>query len=268
MVVTDGEFDIKKQIADYKHVIEMKPDVIITIPLDTVETAGVLRSALERGIRLVFMDTVPAGLQHPEHYAGLVMADSYANGRVGAEIIADHLEGDGEVALLHWTNRMFTVDQRSLAARETFATYPDITIVAERSFQGVYDVRELTLSIVSEFPGIDGLWVVWDTPALEAAQVIRQQQLEVVVATVDLSYDTAMAIARQEVVIGTGAQHPYDQGYAEAMIAVAALAGKTPPPYVVVPAAKVTRSSLRRSWQRVHHNELPVDIQHELDRST
>ncbi len=47
----------------------------------------------------------------------------------------------------------------------------------------------------------------------------------------------------------------YDQGIAETLIGVLALAGKTPPPYVLVPIEKVTRKSIERSYKRVFRKD-------------
>jgi ribose transport system substrate-binding protein len=99
---TDGQLKIDKQIADYESVIQLRPNLIITIPLDRDATASVLRKAVENGIRLSFIDTVPTGFKHPKDYAGMGTADNYANGRVSAEILAEHLGGKGKVALLNY----------------------------------------------------------------------------------------------------------------------------------------------------------------------
>lgn len=266
--VTDGEFDLDKQLADYTNAIALNPDIIITIPLHTEKCAPVLRKAVEKNIRLVFIDTVPNGFSHPRDYAGMVIADSYTNGMVAAEIIAERLNGNGSVAMLHWRNKIFTCDERTRAARDTFSRYDNITVVTEEFFNGVYDVPGLTEKILNQHAGLDGLWVVWDTPAMEAVRVIRRMKKNVHVATVDLGYEVAKAIAAQDIVIGTGAQHPYDQGVAEALVTLAALAGKSTPAYVAVPGEKVTRQTLERAWRRVFHRHMPPEIKKLLDNST
>jgi ribose transport system substrate-binding protein len=144
LAVTDGEFDVDKQLADYGNVLEMRPDIIITLPLDADRSAPVLRAGVQAGIRLVFVDDVPSSLVHPIDYVGVVVADSYANGRVAAEAMVNRLGGKGCVAMLHWSNSMFTCDERSRAARATFAGYPGIHVVAERYFDGNYDVQRVT----------------------------------------------------------------------------------------------------------------------------
>jgi len=89
IVVTDGEFDIEKQIADYEHVISLKPDVIVTIPIDSARAAPILKKAVDGGIRIVFMDSVPNGFVAGKDYIGMVMADSYSNARFSGKLLAD-----------------------------------------------------------------------------------------------------------------------------------------------------------------------------------
>ena len=265
IAVTDGQLKIDKQIADYETVIELKPDLIITIPLDRDATAPVLRKAVEKGIALSFMDTVPTGFEHPRDYAGMATADNYANGRVGIEMLAEHLGGKGKVALLHLKYSMFHTDQRSQAARETLKKYPGIEIVAEQSIENPEEAASKAESLLIANPDLDGLWTVWDGPGMAAAGVINNLGKKTVVTTVDLSSDSAYSIASGGLLIGTGAQHPYDQGVAETLIGLAALVGKTPPPYVLIPGEKVTRKSMKRSWYRVFRREMPKEIKAALE---
>lgn len=260
IAVTDGEFEIDKQIADYKNVIALKPDIIVTIPLDTEKCALVLREAVTQGIKLVFIDNVPEDFVPGKDYIGMVMADSFANGWYSGDLLARRLSGKGKVALLHWRNRMFTCDERSRAVREVLKKYPNIQVVGEEYFKGIYDVAPIMENILSKHPDLNGLWVVWDTPALEAVEKIRQLKKNVLITTVDLSEDTADEIYRNEILVGCGAQHPYQQGIAEALMAGAGLVGKKTPSLVVVPGTLVTKENLLDSWEQVFLNKIPSKI--------
>ena len=264
LAVTDGQLKIDKQIADYESLIQLKPDLLITIPLDRDATASVLRKAVDAGIRLSFIDTVPTGFKYPQDYAGMGTADNYANGRVGAEILAEYLHGKGAVALLNYKYSMFHTAQRSQAARETFAKYPGIKIVAQQDVENPEEAASKTESLLIAHPELDGIWAVWDGAGMAAAAVIKNMSRATKVTTVDLSKDSAYSIASGGALIGTGAQHPYDQGIAETMIGLAALLGKPTPPYVLVPGEKVTRKSMPRSWYRVFRASMPKEIKDAL----
>jgi len=264
LAVTDGQLKIDKQIADYESVIQLKPNLIITIPLDRDATAPILRKAVDNGIILLFIDTIPAGFRHPKDYAGLGAADNYANGRVSAEILAQHLGGKGKVSLLNYKYSMFHTEQRSQAARDTFKKYPDIQIVAEQSVENPEEAANKTESLLIANPDLAGIWAVWEGAGMAAAGVIKNMGRKTVVTTVDLSRDSAYSIASGGLLIGTGTQHPYDQGVAETLMGLAAILGKPTPAYVLVPGEKVTRKSMVRSWQRVFKTELPKELKDAL----
>ncbi len=266
IAVTDGQLKIDKQISDYETVIQMKPDLMITLPLDRDSTAPVLRKAVKKGIIISFMDTVPTGFKCPDDYAGMASADNYANGRVAAELLAEHLKGSGKIAILDYKYSMYHTDQRSQAARDTFKKYPAIEIVAEDKVESPEEGANKTESLLVAYPDLDGLWTVWDGVGMSAAAVIRNLGRKTVVTTVDLSRDSAYSIASGGTLIGTGAQHPYDQGISEAIIGLVALVGKTPPAYVNIPGEKVTRKSMKRSWIRVFRSEIPKEIRNALER--
>ncbi len=266
VAVTDAELKTEKQISDYETVIQMKPDLLITLPMDRDATASVLRKAAESGIVISLMDTVPTGFKHPDDYAGMVSADNYTNGRVAAEILAEHLGGKGQVAIFDNKHSMFHTDARSRAAREVFAKYPEIEIVAQEKVGTTEEAAAKAESLLVAHPELKGLWTVWDGAGMAAAAVIENLGRKTVVTTVDLSHDSAYSIATGGALIGTGSQHPYDQGIAEAMIGLAALLKKPTPAYVNVPGERVTRGSMKRSWYRAFRSPMPPEIRAALEK--
>ena len=74
--------------------------------------------------------------------------------------------------------------------------------------------------MLSQAPGPDGIWAVWDVPAegvLAAARAAGRGDLKI--ATEDLGKNVAIALAKDELVVGLGAQVPFDQGVTEARLA-------------------------------------------------
>ncbi len=260
IAVTDAEMKVETQIDDYESVMQLDPDLMIVFILDAEASAPILRKAAEKGIKLAFIDAVPAGFTHPEDYAGMGTADNYANGQASAEVLVDYLGGEGKVAVINYISSLFHTDQRSQAAKDVFAKYPGIEIVAEQGVSGAEEAATVVESILIAHPDLDGIWTVWDAPGMAAVGVIENLGMDVKVVTVDLSEDTAYSIASGGAMLATGAQHPFDQGVAEAMIGIAALAGVDTPPYVLVPGEKVTKESMARSWERVFKTPLPDKI--------
>ncbi|MEP6563503.1 MAG: substrate-binding domain-containing protein, partial [Mesorhizobium sp.] len=84
--VASAEYQVDKQIADIENTIQQHPDGIISIPVDFTATAPTYKKVQQAGIKLVFMDSIPTGLKHPEDFATMVSADSQGNGQIAATI--------------------------------------------------------------------------------------------------------------------------------------------------------------------------------------
>lgn len=258
-IITDGEFDIKKQLADYKNIKNLKPDVLITLPVDTNETSEVLLGIANSGVEIVFIDTVAEGFKFPDNYKGWVVGDSYVLGTASAEILAEKISKKGKVALLLWSNKMFTVDQRAKGAKAKFAEYEDIEIVKEIFFEEFYQIGDETKKLLDEYPDLDGLWAVWDTPAFEAIAVIKEKNVDVKVTCVDMSSDVANSIVNNDVLVGTAADHPYDAGVGVALLSIAALEKIQLNDYYVVPAEAITKENIESAWKNIYKQEFKLN---------
>jgi len=258
---TDAEMKPDKQVSDIESIIGLKPDLLISFVLDNDSLQPVLRKASDAGILISFIDSVPTGFKSPKDYIGMGAADNYANGKASAQALVDYLGGEGEIAMIHFVTGLFHTNQRSDGAREIFDKYPNIKIVAEQQSDSAETGATITESILIAHPNLAGMWVFWDGPGMGAVGAIEQMGKNVKVTTVDLSEDTAYSIASGGAMLAAAAQHPYDQGVAEAILGVAALAGvENIPPYVVVPGEIVTKDSMAKSWERVFKTPVPADM--------
>ncbi|MDR1795861.1 MAG: substrate-binding domain-containing protein [Clostridiales Family XIII bacterium] len=257
---TDAEMEVEKQVSDLESIIGMKPDLLISFVLDGDAVGPVLKEARAQGIQVSLIDSVPAGFTPGTDYAGMGTADNYANGAASAQKLADYLGGEGEIAMLNYVSSLFHTDARTQGARDVFAQYPDITIVAEDKVNSAETAATATEAMLTAHPDIAGIWTFWDVPGMGAVGVIESMGKDTKVVSVDLSEDTAYSIASGGAMLASGAQHPYDQGVAEAMIGVAALAEIEPPSYVLVPGEIVTKESMSKSWERVFRSPLPDDM--------
>jgi ribose transport system substrate-binding protein len=68
-------------------------------------------------------------------------------------------------------------------------------------------------------------------------------------------------MARNTMVVGLGAQVPFDQGVTEARLGAGAFIGKQAPPYVALPALAVTHENVLDAWKQVYHEDPPADLQ-------
>ncbi len=259
IAVTNGEFKKEKQILDLKNLIELKPDVIISLPLDADLMYDVYKDAQDAGIRLLFFDSVPIKFKSKKDYIGFVIGDSYQLGVKSAQSLSEILNFSGEVAILKWAYPMFTVDQRTEGAIKTFSNYKDIEVVEELAFQEFYQIPDLIDELCRKHPNLSGLWTVWDTPAFEAINVLKKQKNRVVVATVDMNKDVAKSIMNKGLLQTTAVDHPFSAGIAGGLLTVLDFAGHNPPGYVVIHADVVTSENLNKMWEELYLKPLDID---------
>lgn len=263
VAVTDANFKAEKQVSDIETVLAKKPDIIVSIPVDPVSTAEAYKKAAEAGVKLVFMDNAPQGLTAGKDYVSVVSADNYGNGVAAAEIMADKLNGKGKIGVIFHDADFFVTKQRTEAFEKTIKEkYPDIKIVARGGITAPNDGEKVASGMLTKHPDLDGIFAVWDVPAegaLAAARTAGRDDL--VITTIDLGTNVALEIASGGIVKGLGAQLPYDQGIAEAILAGYALFGKQAPPYVAVPSLKVTKENVLDAWKLVYHKDAPDSIQ-------
>jgi ribose transport system substrate-binding protein len=261
--VTDAQFKSEKQVSDIETILARNPDIIVSIPVDPVSTAQAYKMAAEQGVKLVFMDNVPNGLEHKEDYVSVVSADNYGNGIQAAEIMAEQLGGKGKVGVVYHDADFFVTKQRTDAFEKTMKEkYPEIEIVARGGISGPNDGLKVASAMLTKHSDLDGIFGVWDVPSegiLAAARQVGREDL--VITTIDLGTNVGLNIAQGGLIKGLGAQLPYDQGVAEAILAGYALLGKETPSYVAVPALKVTQENILDAWKMVYNAEAPEEIQ-------
>lgn len=164
IAVTDAGFKPDKQVSDIETVLAQKPSIIVSIPTDPVATANEYKTAADAGVKLVFMDNVPKGLQAGHDYVSVVSADNYGNGVAAAHLMAKALGSKGQIGLVFHAADFFVTRQRYDAFRQTIATdYPDIKIVAEQGIGGPDfsgDAEKAASALLVSHPGIKGIWAV------------------------------------------------------------------------------------------------------------
>ena len=270
IAVTDAGFQAQKQVSDIETILAQNPNIIVSIPTDPVATAQAYRQAAEKGVKLVFMDNVPAGFTAGTDYVSVVSADNYGNGVAAAHLMAKALNSEGEIGIVFHAADFFVTRQRYDAFKKTITdNYPNIKIVAEQGIGGpdfTGDAEKAASAMMTANAGIDGIWAVWDVPAegvIAAARANGRDNL--VITTIDLGQNVAIDIARGGYVKGLGAQRPFDQGVTEALLAGYGLLGKEAPAYVALPALPVEKANLLDAWQTVYHAEAPDNVKNSMN---
>lgn len=269
VATTDANFKPDKQVSDLETVMTKKPDIIVSIPTDPVATASAYNKVADAGVKLIFMDNVPQGMQAGEDYVTVVSADNLGNGVVSAHLLAKATGGKGEIGLIYHEADFFVTKQRYEGFKNTITRdYPNLKIVEEKGIAGpdfAGDAQAAANAMLAKRANLTGIWAVWDVPAegvMAAARASGRGDLKI--ATEDLGKNVAIALAKNELVVGLGAQVPYDQGVTEVNAAASAALGKQVPPYVALSAVPVTHDNVLEAWTKVYHTDPPADLKNSV----
>jgi ribose transport system substrate-binding protein len=263
--VTDANFKPDTQVSQIETVLAQKPNIIVSIPTDPVATAAAYKKAADAGVKLVFMDNVPNGLVAGKDYVSVVSADNYGNGVTSAHLLAKSIGGKGTIGVVFHEADFFVTKQRYQGFKDTITkTYPDIKIVEEKGIAGpdfAGDAQSAANAMLSKHPDLAGIWGVWDVPAegiMAAARASGRQDLKI--ATEDLGKNVGIALAKNQLIVGLGAQRPFDQGVAEAELAAGSMLGKQEPNYIALNSLPVTHANVLDAWKQVYHADAPAEL--------
>lgn len=258
--VADAGWQLDKQIADIENLIQQRPDGIISIPVDFTTTAPTYKKVSEAGIKLVMMDSVPAGLKHPAEYATMVSADNQGNGVIAAQILASCIPKDSSIGLVNFGVDYFSTNERTKGVKDWLAKNRPDLVVKQVDFTDPSKVSQIAGDFLTGNPDVKGLFVIWDQPALDTLSSMRAQGVDIPMTTIDLGLQAAIEIAKGGTLKATGSQRPYDQGVAEAMAMMNALIGKETPPWIAVQSLPVVQANVLESYKTVFKKDPPAEL--------
>lgn len=258
--VIDCAFSPMAQVEALDRLLSQKPDAVISLPVANEEVAFAHARLADAGIKLILLDNAPTGLLPGQHYGTLVSADNFGLGKIAAEGLSLHLPQGAEVGLLGYAADFFATNERELAFTKWMrANRPDVTI-RQDAFGRIDEAIRRTEAMLAAYPDLAGLFVVWDTPALKAAEVLRGKSRQIPIATVDLGEKVAIGLAQGAPFAVIAAQQPYLQGVAAAQTTILTLLGRSTPAWIALPGIAVTRGNVVESYQRIWRRPAPQSV--------
>jgi ribose transport system substrate-binding protein len=258
--VVDCAFTPEVQIEALERLIGEAPDAIISLPVANAKVATAHARVAAAGIRLVLLDNVPTGLLPGKDYISLVSADNFGLGKIAAEELSPHLPEGAEVGVLGYDADFFATNEREIAfVKWMQVNRPDISLRIQR-FPALPAVAATTRALAEAHPDLAGLFVVWDTPAMTAANVLETIGRKITMATVDLGHAAAIGLAASDPLVAIAAQQPFRQGETAASITVTALLGRPAPAWVALPGLAVTARNVVECFQTVWRAPAPHEV--------
>ncbi|MDP3960197.1 MAG: substrate-binding domain-containing protein [Pseudorhodobacter sp.] len=260
VATTDAKFQPGQQISDLEQMIARGPDVIFSIPIDPQSQSSAYKKAAAAGIKLVFMDNVPVDMAPGTDYVTVVASDNEKNAYFAAQELVAAIGGEGQVGIITLVyDYYYSVAARKAGALKAFAEHPGIEVVEVGTFDSPEKAYGVATAMMTAHPEMKGAFVAWDTPAQQVVAAAKTLGRELIVTTNDIAQDSALNVARGEI-LAIGAQQPYDQGVAEAKAAAYALLGKEVPPYISVPTLRVKKVNLLSALAQVTKEPAPASV--------
>jgi ribose transport system substrate-binding protein len=257
--VVEANFNPQLQIMQLDTLIRQDLDAIIIFPMDDKST---LKKYMElaRQTKLIFAGPLPAAIGS-ENYCGIVSVNERESGQNAGKILGDYFADRDEVKigmLIHGID-FYRTTQRDAAAEQVLTEdYPNIVITAKEKFFNPSNAYHSCKRMLEEHPEIEGMYVSWDRPALNAIRAIEESgRSDISLSTVDLDYKIAGYLAKNHIVRGVSAQRPYEQGEAAALAVANALLGRTKRKYISIRPRIVYPQSVGTLWEELMHSYPP-----------
>ncbi|EJB06813.1 ABC-type sugar transport system, periplasmic component [Rhizobium leguminosarum bv. trifolii WSM597] len=258
--VADCAFEPDTQIQALDRLVREAPDAIISLPVANAKVAEAHKRVGAAGIKLVLLDNAPTGLLPTKDYVSLISADNFGLGKMAAESLSPHLQVGAQVGVLGYAADFFATNEREIAFVKWMGINRRDLKITIRRFSALSDAASTAEGLLRHIPELDGLFVVWDTPAIAAASAIVEAGMTIPIATIDLGRDAAIELAAGGPIVAIAAQQPFRQGQTAASTTVTSLLGRLPPAWVALPGLAVTPDNVVESFQTVWQTSAPREL--------
>lgn len=160
LVIADAQQDNARQVAQVETFIRQKPDLLIVAPNERAALTAVMGQALEARIPTICLER---DILQP-NYTTYIHSDNRAIGRLAGQFIADQLTkkygtAKGNVVQMRGLLGVEGEINRDAGAKEVFARYPGIRIVAEPVADWIQaKAKDRMTEVLRGSPSIDVLY--------------------------------------------------------------------------------------------------------------
>ena len=242
-VVTDGRGNTARQIRDVEDLVNMKVDVLMVSPRDSLAMTPVIKAAYRRGIPVVLITRTI----NSDDYTSFVAPDDALIARDAARYMAQTLAGKGKILILQGVPTATTARARTEAFEAELRHYPGMHVAALKV--GNYlrsDAIRAVEEVLQQRIAFNAIYAQSDSMAAGARVALRQAGRDPrTVLTVGIDY---IAEARQAIRSGEqSASFVYPTCAREAAaVALSILRGKAVPKRVLVTSEMVTRDNVEQ----------------------
>ncbi|TGQ11492.1 MULTISPECIES: substrate-binding domain-containing protein [unclassified Mesorhizobium] len=241
LIITDGNNDASKQVADVENLIAQGIKVLMISPLTEQALTPVVKDAMDAGIKVVTLDR-KVNTPVTVHVGG----ENLPLGVGAGEFLAKKLNGKGNIIELQGTAGASATIDRNKGFAEAIAKFPDMKVVASQNCDYTRDKAvKFMEDMVQRFgPGqIQAVYAHNDEMALGAIQVLEAagRLNEVAVVGID-GQETAFEAVKQGKLAATFVYPFVAPEGIETAYKVAK--GEQVPPTITLPTVSVTADNI------------------------
>lgn len=194
LIITDGQNDSAKQVADVESLLAQNIDVLMISPLTQQALTPVVADAMAASIPVVEMDR-----KVNTDTTIYISAENEPIGRQAGQFFADTLGGKGNIVVIEGTAGASAAIERQAGFEEILAKYPDMHIIARQNADFLREgAAKFMEDVLQRFgPGeIDGVYTHNDEMALGALTAIEAagRSAEIMVTGVDGQNNAIQAV--------------------------------------------------------------------------
>jgi ribose transport system substrate-binding protein len=222
------EDDRAQQISIVQQFVSSGVSAIVLAPLDDTALRGPVKSASDRRIPVVIIDSAVKG-EPGKDFVSFVGTDNKRGGMLGGEELVRLLKGKGKVVLLRVMEGSASTLEREAGFIEVIRRTPGITLTVENRFGGatVSSAQDAAMNLIDKVREADGIFCPNESTTQGMLLALRQTGL--VGKKTFVGFDTSpalLAALNKGDIQALVAQNPTKMGYVGVISAVKALRGE------------------------------------------
>ena len=238
------EDDRQMQIQVVQNFISRGIDAIVLAPLDARSLAGPVQAAVGRGIPVIVIDS---NLDSDQH-TSFVATDNHLGGALGAERLAEVMDGQGNIIVLRYQEGSASTTNREegfLARIGEVA--PQINILTDTQYAGATIEKALQVSqnLLNRYPEVDGIFCPNESTAQGMLRALQTAGKAGAVKLVGFdANETLVEGLRAGEIDGLVVQDPFNMAYSGVQTAVSVLNGAEVEPLINTRVMMITPENI------------------------
>lgn len=236
----------EEQISAVEQSIAKKVDVIVLIPSDSKGIIPAVEKANEAKIPVINVNTkIGEGKGRAETF---IAVENYDAAVKVAGRLAELMDKKGEVIILEGKAGSQSAIDLLRGAKDTFAKFPDIKIVASQSANwSRSESLTVTQNLLQAHPNVKAIFGSNDEMALGAVEAVDQvgKTGKIMISGLDANADACHAVNEGKMVL-TCNKRNFDQGYIGVETAVKFLNGEKLPEFIPIETELVDKGNVEK----------------------